>query len=349
VTTIDRRTFLRRSAAMGLVFGGGASWLAACGDDDDGGGEGEGTSELSIQFSWIYNTEFAGAYLANENGFYEDEGFTTVNLLTGGPTVPVEPVVISGQALFGYTFAEPMSGAVLEGADLKVIAALYQTNPFCIMSLASNPIRSLDDMLGKRVGVQAVNEPIWDALLSINNIDPAEIDKIPAEFDPAPMVNGEADGWFSFVINEPITLNQGGTPAECMMLADHGFNLQQQLFITTADNLANRKDDLVRAVRAELRGWQLNAQDPVPGAELAVNEWGSDLGLTLEHEVAENEEQIRLMLNDDTEANGLGYMTEERIASNVELLGAAGLEISADVFTTEILDEVYKDGTDLLG
>ena len=65
-------------------------------------------------------------------------------------------------------------------------------------------------MKGKKIGVQAVNEPVWNAFLKAAKIDPGDVTKVPAQFDPQPLVAGEVDGWFSFFTNEPNLLQHAG-------------------------------------------------------------------------------------------------------------------------------------------
>src|SRR5436190_1898886 len=82
----------------------------------------------------------------------------------GGPDIAVEPIVQQGKAEWAYTGSEFMAGASGQGAKLKVIGTLFQNNPFGIMSMTAKAIKTPQDMLGKKIGVQAVNEGIWDAL-----------------------------------------------------------------------------------------------------------------------------------------------------------------------------------------
>ena len=212
--TMDRRTFMFRSAraAAGLaVLGSAATALAACGDDDEApstpasGGKNFGV--LNYQLSWIKNVEFAGAYIADANGYYKDAGFSSVNLMAGGPNVSQDSVVTAGKALVGISSPDITSAAILKGAPLVAIGAQYQKNPFCIMSLASKPINSPQDLVGKKIGVQATNEPVWNAFLKANNLDPGKITKVPAQFDPQPLV---AEGGRRLVL----VLHQRAEPAQ---------------------------------------------------------------------------------------------------------------------------------------
>ena len=51
------------------------------------------------------------------------------------------PSSTSGKALLGIGSPDITAPAILKGAPLKIIAVLFQKNPFCVMSLASNPHR----------------------------------------------------------------------------------------------------------------------------------------------------------------------------------------------------------------
>ena len=76
-------------------------------------------------------------------------------------------------------------------------------------------------MIGKKIGVQATNEPVWNAFLKANKIDPSKVTKVPVQFDPTPLVTGEVDGWFSFFTNEPNLLKVQGIETDVFLLADY--------------------------------------------------------------------------------------------------------------------------------
>jgi ABC-type nitrate/sulfonate/bicarbonate transport system substrate-binding protein len=353
---LDRRAFLRR----GVVGAGGVALLgpallAACGDDDDtstsgggGGGSNADFGTLDYQFSWIKNVEFAGQYIADQEGYYTDAGFSRVNFIAGGPNVTQDAVVASGRAFVGISAPDITGSAIVEGAPLIAVSALFQKNPFCVMSLADNPITSLEDLAGKSIGVQSVNEPVWNAFLAANDIDPDSIDKVPAQFDPQPLANGEVDGWFSFVTNEPNLLLVQGIETETLLLADFNYPLVSQIYVVRRDTLENERDKIKAFLMADIRGWHDSLADPERGAELAVNEYGADLGLEVEEQTLESESQNELILSDDTRANGIMTMTDELVAENIETLGIAGIDITAEqLFDLSVIEEIYEENPDL--
>ena len=65
--------------------------LSACGSDDGEiagtGSDGEASyGEISMQYSWIKNEEFAGEFYAYENGYYDEAGFDEVFGISGPDT-----------------------------------------------------------------------------------------------------------------------------------------------------------------------------------------------------------------------------------------------------------------------
>lgn len=359
---LDRRTFLRRGA-IGLA---GVSvlpaFLAACGDDDEETASGASTSEggesggsgtpdygkLTVQFSWIKNVEFAGAYIANENGWYQEEGFSSVEFLAGGPSVQQDAVVASGKAFACTSSPDIASAAINQGAELIIVGAEYQKNPFCVMSLADNPIATPEDMYGKKVGVQSVNEPVWNAFIEAAGLDASKIEKVPVQFDPQPMVNGEVDGWFSFVTNEPNLLKTQGIDTVTFLLNDHGYPMPSQVIVVQKKTLAEERDKLKAYLRADIRGWRESLKDPELGAKLAAEKYGKDLGLDADEQVLESKAQNELILTDETAENGIFTMSDALIAQCMSSLKVAKIDIAQeDLFDQTLLQEFYEENPDL--
>jgi ABC-type nitrate/sulfonate/bicarbonate transport system substrate-binding protein len=346
-SSLDRRSFLNLSArtVAGLtVLGAAGGLMAACGTDaaaPSGGAKSFGA--LDYQLSWIKNVEFAGQYIADTNGYYKAAGFTSVNLLAGGPNVSQDAVVAAGKALVGISSPDITGAAILKGAPLVVLGAQYQKNPFCIMSLASAPITEPGQLIGKKIGVQATNEPVWAAFLKANNIDASKITKVPAQFDPSPLVAKEVDGWFSFFTNEPNLLKTKGIETAVMLLNDHGYPMVSEIYVVRKDSIAKDRDKVKAMLIGDIKGWAQSIKDPSVGAKLAATVYGKDLGLDAAEQTLESTAQNTVVQTEETKANGLFTITDQLVEETIKTLALGGLTITAaQLFDLSVIKEVYQ-------
>jgi ABC-type nitrate/sulfonate/bicarbonate transport system substrate-binding protein len=334
-------------------MGTATTLLAACGGDKQAASGGSGTKDfgtLNYQLSWIKNVEFAGAYIADTNGYYKAAGFSTVNLMAGGPNVSQDSVVAAGKALVGISSPDITSAAILKGAPLVVLGAQYQKNPFCIMSLASNPINSPQEMVGKKIGVQATNEPVWAAFLKANKLDPGKITKVPAQFDPQPLVAKEVDGWFSFFTNEPNLLKTKGVDTAVMLLNDHGYPMVSEIYVVRKDSLTKDRGKVKAMLIGDVKGWTDSLKDPKLGAKLAATVYGKDLGLNEAEQALESQAQNTVVQTADTKANGLFTITDELVEETIKTLALGGITITKEqLFDLSVIKEVYQENAALKG
>ena len=349
---IARRDFLRRSAmgaaGIAVIGSGGLSMLSGLGAQSAFGATPDyGT--LDFQLSWIKNVEFAGEYFADSKGFYKKEGFSGVNLISGGPNVQQDAVVAAGKAFVCISAPDITAAAINNGAPIITIGAQYQKNPFAVMSLAKSKIKTPQDMIGKKIGVQATNEPVWNSFLKANNIDPSKINKVPVQFDPTPLKTGEVDGWFSFFTNEPNLLKVQGVKPYYFLLADYGYPLVSETYVVQTDSLKGANRDKVKAVlRADIQGWFENFKNPKAGATLAAKTYGKDLDLSVPEQTLESKAENTVILTTETYQNGLFTITPQLIQENIDTLNGAGISITAaKLFDMSVLDEVYSENPEL--
>jgi ABC-type nitrate/sulfonate/bicarbonate transport system substrate-binding protein len=100
-----------------------AAFLAACGGSSsdssstaaEGGGETKETQDVTLQLDWTPNTNHTGFYVAQEKGFYEEEG---VNLkILPYSEAAADTIVGAGKANCGITSQDNLPVAVAAGTD----------------------------------------------------------------------------------------------------------------------------------------------------------------------------------------------------------------------------------------
>ncbi|MFJ9369135.1 ABC transporter substrate-binding protein [Nocardia sp. NPDC101769] len=351
--SMGRRSFLRYAGLTGAALGG-AGVLAACGKDSTGSGNGsvaDGSKygTVAVQLSWLKNIEFSGEYFADSKGYYRDAGFGSVNLVAGGAaSTSVEAGLGTGKIWIGMSAPQTTAPAVLEGLAAKIVGTTYQKNPFCIVSSAAKPIKSPQEMKGRKIGVQDTNQLIFNALLAANGMTPNDVTVVPAQYDPTPLANGEVDGWVSYLTNEPITLSAKGFANSNFLFADFGLPLVAETLTVSQKTIDSERDKLKAFLVAEITGWKDAVANPAEAARLAVEVYGKDQRLDKDEQTKEATAQNGLVVSADTQANGLLTMTDELIANNIAALGKAKIDIKADkLFDLSVLKEVFAEHPEL--
>ncbi|NLE98224.1 MAG: ABC transporter substrate-binding protein [Propionibacterium sp.] len=332
----SRRTLL---GGLGAVSLGG---MVACAGDDDAS---PGLSELTYQLSWLHSVQFGGTYLAKDRGIFEELGLD-VQLAPGGPNVAGDANTVSGSSLMNISVADNIARANAEGADLVIIGAQYQKSPPTILSLADAPLTVPEDMVGKKIGVASANVPMLSAFLGINGIDEAAVEFVPSQYDPAILTSGQVDGLYCFYNDLPVSLAVQGIEGATLLLADFDYNPMSQTYAVLRSSLEDEatRDQIVRLVRGDARGWQRYREDPEAAAELTV-EMYPDAGLDIEAQRIQAEIQLDIMFSDTTDTHGFAWFTDEQIQENLALFEVLGVEGGTEaMWDRSILEEVYSDG-----
>jgi len=317
--------------------------------------------EISVQYSWIKNEEFAGEFYAYENGYYEDAGFSNVIGISGPDTGVAK--LLSGTVQVALSDAASIGAAIAEqDAPLKIIGATFQKNPFTVLSLADGAdITTPQDLVGKTIGVQDSNASVFQALLNANGIDPADVTVVPVDFDPTPLMNGDVDGFMAYLTNEALTVELAGYEITNLSYADNGVPYVAETFSVTDQYLAENKELLKAFLTAEIQGWtdvfQNSTDDSIALIEKYYNAAAEESAEGLEAvfgaldptKTGMGLEAEKLLIStEETEANGLFTISDALKQQTVDSLAAAGWEVSVDeLFDTTIIDEIYAENPDL--
>jgi ABC-type nitrate/sulfonate/bicarbonate transport system substrate-binding protein len=336
---------LRRTGAVALGALFAPEVLGGLGPMSAAAASASPMASVSLQLDYLENVQFAGTIMALSKGYYAAQGLN-VTVLPGGPNLAPEPVVVSGKALVGITHTDEGIQAIINGAPLMVIGAAFQKSPTCIVSKASKPIRTPQDMVGKTIGISDTNLPIWTAFLKAEKIDPSSIKVNTVEFSTQPLADGQIDGLMGNYTNEPIVLDVQGVPTYAFLLADFGYPIVDDIYIARTSDLSDpvKRQQIVGIMKAEALGWKAALSSPHTAATLAVDDYGKSLGLIFEQEYKAVIADRSLVTSADTAAHGLFWMTPATVASSVHSMVLGGTAAKASMFTNEILVEAYKNG-----
>lgn len=317
-----RRTFIRSAAALAAT-----SPLA---------GWSQATSKLTLQAAWINDAEFMGYFIAIDKGYYKAEGLE-VAYLPGGPDVIPEASLLSKKADIALSTVETTIKAITEQkAPLVIIGAQYQKNPVGIVSLASKPLKTPADLVGKTIAVPPVNRLTVEAMLKLNGIDKSKVKIVPYAYDPTPLLKGEIDGSLDFTTNVPYTIKSKGKDAVSFLLADFKLPLFNDVVVVTQDTLKTRRKELVAFLRASRKGWVENFKDTTAYPPTFKDTWFKGTGRSIENEVFFNGAQKPLMAH----PGGVFSMSDDAISACIGALNAVNIKATKAHFDTSLLKEI---------
>lgn len=284
---MNRRSLLKGMTAAGLTAPFFSAPIAA-----------QELHKVRLQLSWVSNVQYAGDWLALENGLMEKNG-VAVTWAPGGPNAPASLVTLAaGGGDITYSNWFQFLDAVNQGNDFVMIGASFPRSPHGLISLAKKPILEAKDLVGAKILAQAPNDKTAiDATLALAGL-PIDWTWVPTGFSPEPLLAGDGDAFTAFSTNQPITLEKMGLKAgedfHFVFFDDLGFRTYGSIIVTTRAFLASNRAAVVGYIRGLIDGWALNEKDPTLAAQLVVDNYGADLGLDLDQQIRQNELQIPL-------------------------------------------------------
>lgn len=326
------RTTRVLAPALALTLTAAVGGVASAQDDAE-------TQELipvSLRLPWFAGSQFAGEYVAQDQGFFTDEGLD-VTINPGGFDINSITLVAAGTDTFGLHDTNSLVFAESEDIPLITVATFLQKHPGAIMALASSGFETLDDLVGARIGFQEGGPwMLTQAMLEKNGIDPDSLEQQTIGFDLTPLFEGQIDLQTVFATTEPIIAAAQGIESTVFVPYDYGVETSANALFTSKGYFEEHPDVACSMVRAMARGWEYAFENPDEAAEIVVAVDPDNLDLAIETKIIEAMDPA--VRTADAIENGIGSMTRERWQTTVDVLKEyGGLEAAID------LDSVYSD------
>ena len=290
----------RRVVTASLAAGG----LAATGALVPFSALAQAKEKVNLQLGWITGGNQTGEVVAKRMGFYEAEGIDFA-IQPGGPSIDGVAIVASGRFEVGQVSSSPSNMlAVSQDIPVKVFATGLQQHPYTFFSLKKNPIRTPQDMVGKKIGIQPTGMVLLRALLAKNKINEKDLTIVPIGNDLTPVLTGQVDAATGWQTNTS-ALKVFGTERVDLRLWDTGVRLYALPYYSTLDMIQKKPEVLARFLRATTRGWAYANKNRDAAVDHLIKEYpnlnGADEKLALET-------QLGYAFNAQTQANGWGAM-----------------------------------------
>lgn len=336
---------------LGLSLIGGA--LGGCGGQQNTNEAAKETQEaseskqetkqldkLTVQSLWVPQGQFAGLYVADEKGFYEEEGID-VEILPGGD-VSSEEQVENDIAQVGVAFYSSVLTYQEGGYDFINVFQTFRSSPQYLVAKAETGIKTGADLKGKKVGNWFGGRQYeLYALAQLNGLDPEkDVEWKQQDFTMDQFISGEFDVASAMSYNEYLLLLENGYTEEDLNVIDmnkEGAALLEDCLFVKRSWAEENRDLLVRFIRATIKGWKYTADNPEEAAQI-VYEIGQNS--TLEHQAAMVEKVLELVIPEGSDASQIGYPDEKSIQQTIDLGLQAGL-IKEKIDINDSIDTSY--------
>ena len=220
---------------------------------------------VTFQLNWMAGGANAGFAAALAEGYYKDAGLD-VTLVQGNGSGNTAQMVASGRAQIAYADAVAVSQLIAKGAPMKVVSTVYQSNPNAVMSLKKANIKSVKDLVGKKVGVPSGSSQttMLPLLLKSNNLKESDINMIDmpvASMVPA-LLQGQVDAVLGSIDAYQIQAEAQGAQLDVYKFADHGVPTVSTSIFASNQFLKDNPELVRKFVAASLRGWSFALDNP---------------------------------------------------------------------------------------
>lgn len=324
------------SMSLALMFSGCSTGTGAGTTDGEASAAEEPAEMMKITqvTNWFAQPEHGGQYTALAKGYYEAEGID-MTIEPGGPQVSSMQIVASGKAQFGMGQADEILTARDSGIPVVAIAAIFQKSPQAMLFHAEADIEDFEDLNGRNV-YTAPGSGYWDFIKKKYNLDQVNDMTYTGQF--VNFIEDKNAVTQSYVTSEPFTLKQQGVETKYLLTYDAGFQPYSNVLYTTEAFLKEHPDVVKGFLAASVKGWN-DYKDNYEELNEILKEKNPDL--TLEGMKYGAEQEMPLIFTPETDANGMGTMTEERWSKLQNDMYDLGLlknkEDINQVFTTEYL------------
>ncbi len=243
--------------------------------------------KLNYRLKWLFNTSVAGDIFAKEQGYFQAVGLE-VEVKEGSPEKNAINELELGYADFGVASADQVIRALDKGADVVVLAQLFQVNPMQWIYRADQPrIQTLGDLKGRRIGITfgGNDETVMKTLLAKAGLGNQDVLLSGVRFDFTPFLKKEVDVWPVYKNSQGVILAdqlmRAGEAVHFFNPAEFGVDFVANSIVTSGRMVKAHPDRVKIFLTALLKAWEA-AMDPANEAMVLAEVKKKDTGTRVE-------------------------------------------------------------------
>jgi len=180
---------------------------------------------LTLLLDWYVNPNHAPIVIAQERGYFADQGLEVEVIAPADPSAPPKTVA-AGRADLAISYQPQLHLQVAEGLPLLRVGTLIATPLNCLAVLAEGPVQEIADLEGRKIGfsVAGVEEALLTKLLGNAGLTLDDVELINVNFSLSPaLMSGQVDAVIGAYRNFELTqMDIEGVPGRCLYLEELG-------------------------------------------------------------------------------------------------------------------------------
>ncbi|MDD9858017.1 MAG: ABC transporter substrate-binding protein [Gammaproteobacteria bacterium] len=258
---------MKKARLITILFGALAAATARAADD------------LTLQLKWVTQAQFAGYYVARDQGLYAAENLN-VTIKPGGPDIAPPQIIAGGGADVIVEWMPAALAAREKGVPLVNIAQPFKRSGMMLTCRKDSGINSPDDFAGKTLGVWFFGNEYpflsWMSQLGLATDGGAGgVTVLKQGFNVDPILQKQADCISTMTYNEYWqVIDAGLAPGELAVFPyeTQGVATLEDGLYVLEENLADAAfvDKMARFVRASMKGWEWASMNGDAAADIVL-------------------------------------------------------------------------------
>lgn len=270
-------------ASLALAACSGSGTPAETGTAD---GDFEPLTSIKLQLQWLPQAQFAGYYIAQEKGYFEEEGFDDVEIIPSGGDIVPQDALVAGDADFAIAWVPKVLGTLeASGVELTDIAQVFQKSGTLQVAWKDSGISEVADFEGKKIGSWGFGNE-WEifAAMAAEGLDSTTVSITTQDFSMNALLDKDVDAAQAMTYNEWAQILEVVNPATGELYQPEDFDvisyedtegamLQDAIWADTQrlEDDPAYADAAVRFLKAITKGWLFARDNPEEAAEIVYD------------------------------------------------------------------------------
>ena len=280
----------------------------------------QAADKMTLQLNWFHLADHSPIYMALKKGYYKEEDLE-LNVVRGAGSADSAKKIDLKQAEVGISDAPTVITAISKGANLRMVAVVYDKAGNNAFFKKGANIRSPKDLVGKKVAVPPADSHrvLWPAFAALNKLDPAAVTlvNVKPEGKQAIVASGDVDAAFdlytSYAIWEKV-LGKGNVGH--LLWADYGLPIYGHTYFVNTELEQKNPKLIQRFLRATHKGWRDAHANPAEAIDAMV---AAVPGLDREALFNTTPQIMDLCVTERSREHGLGWIEEGLMQRTIDV------------------------------